>query len=114
MPKAQNKLAVVTITPGVVADAFTGSASLFQGALHNNRNSWNSVNYVDSHDGLTLKDLYSCNSPNNNQGYPFGPTTADPTTSAGTRTIPPRDSPPLSAGRRAPASPSSCCRRARQ
>ena len=22
---------------------------------------------------MTLKDLYSCNSPNNSQGYPFGP-----------------------------------------
>jgi glycogen operon protein len=70
---AQNKLGVVTITPGAVADAYTGSASLFRGASHNNRNPWNSVNYVDSHDGVTLNDLYSCNSPNNNQGYPFGP-----------------------------------------
>jgi pullulanase/glycogen debranching enzyme len=50
MPKAQNKLGVVTTTPGVVADAFTGSANLFQGPSHNNRNPWNSVNYVDSHD----------------------------------------------------------------
>ena len=37
LPKAQNKLGVVTIAPGVVADAFTGSASLFEGASHNNR-----------------------------------------------------------------------------
>ena len=73
LPKAQNKLGVVTIAPGVVADAFTGSASLFEGASHNNRHSWNSVNYMDSHDGVTLKDLYSCNGPNNNQGYPLGP-----------------------------------------
>ena len=73
LPMAQNKLGVVTITPGAVADAYTGSASLFQGASHNNRNPWNSVNYMDSHDGVTLNDLYSCNSPNNNQGYPFGP-----------------------------------------
>ena len=80
LPKAQNKLGVVTITPGVVtitpgvvADAYTGSASLFQGALHNNRNPWNSINYMDSHDGVTLNDLYSCNNPNNNLGYPFGP-----------------------------------------
>ncbi|MGA8582294.1 MAG: alpha-amylase family glycosyl hydrolase [Roseiarcus sp.] len=73
LPKAQNKLGVVTIAPGVVADAFTGSASLFEGASHNNRSPWNSVNYMDSHDGVTLKDLYSCNGPNNNQGYPLGP-----------------------------------------
>jgi isoamylase len=61
MPQAQNKLGVVAITPGVVAYAFTGSANLFQGPSHNNRNPWNSVNYMDSHDGVTLKDLYSCN-----------------------------------------------------
>jgi glycogen operon protein len=73
LPKAQNKLGIVTIAPGAVADAFTGSASLFKGALRNNRNPWNSINYMDSHDGLTLNDLYSCNSPDNNQGYPFGP-----------------------------------------
>jgi len=73
LPKAQNKLGVVTVTPGAVADALTGSASLFQGALHNNRNPWNSVNYMDSHDGVTLNDLYSCNVPNNSRGYPFGP-----------------------------------------
>jgi len=28
---------------------------------------------VDSHDGVTLKDLYSCDGPNNNHGYPLGP-----------------------------------------
>ena len=73
MPQAQNKLGVIPITPGAVANALTGSARLFQGASGNNRNPWNSINYVDSHDGVTLKDLYSCNGPNNNQGYPLGP-----------------------------------------
>jgi isoamylase len=70
LPQAQNKLGVVAIAPGLVADALTGSAGIFQG---NTRNPWNSVNYMDSHDGMTLNDLYSCNGPNNNQGYPFGP-----------------------------------------
>jgi isoamylase len=28
---------------------------------------------MDSHDGMTLNDLYSCNGNNNNQGYPSGP-----------------------------------------
>ena len=73
LPKAQNKLGVVTITPSIAADALTGSASLFQGAWRNNRYPWNSINYMDSHDGMTLKDLYSCNAPNNSQGYPLGP-----------------------------------------
>lgn len=73
LPKAQNKLGVDPITPGVAADALTGSASLFKGVWRNNRQPWNSINYMDSHDGMTLKDLYSCNGPNNGQGYPFGP-----------------------------------------
>ena len=34
---------------------------------------WNSVNFMVAHDGFTLKDLYSCNSSNNSQACPFGP-----------------------------------------
>jgi glycogen operon protein len=26
-----------------------------------------------AHDGMTLKDLYACNGPNNNQPWPYGP-----------------------------------------
>jgi isoamylase len=31
------------------------------------------VNYIVCHDGMTLRDLYSFNGPNNNQAFPYGP-----------------------------------------
>ena len=34
---------------------------------------WNSTNFMVVHDGFTLNDLYSCNGPNNNQAWPYGP-----------------------------------------
>jgi len=67
---SQNKLGVVEVTPGEMATRFAGSDDLF-GAR--GRKPWNSVNYVVSHDGMTLLDLYSFNGPNNNQPFPFGP-----------------------------------------
>jgi isoamylase len=67
---SQNKLGVVPVTPGEMATRFAGSDDLF-GAR--GRKPWNSVNYIVSHDGMTLNDLYSFNGPNNNQPFPFGP-----------------------------------------
>ncbi|UUZ50798.1 hypothetical protein LP420_14715 [Massilia sp. B-10] len=31
------------------------------------------MNFITAHDGFTLKDLYSCNSKNNLQAWPYGP-----------------------------------------
>jgi isoamylase len=66
--QAQNDLGVATITTGQLATRFAGSSDLFGG-----RNPWNSVNLIVVHDGFTLADLYSCNGPNNNQPWPYGP-----------------------------------------
>ena len=66
--QAQNDLGVTTITTGQLATRFAGSSDLFNG-----RGPWNSTNFMDVHDGFTLKDLYSCNGPNNNQPWPYGP-----------------------------------------
>jgi isoamylase len=66
--QAQNDLGVTAITTGQLATRFAGSSDLFNG-----RNPWNSTNFVVVHDGFTLKDLYSCNGPNNNQPWPYGP-----------------------------------------
>jgi glycogen operon protein len=66
--EAQNDLGVATITTGQLATRFAGSQDLF-----GSRNPWNSTNFVDVHDGFTLNDLYSCNNPNNNQPWPYGP-----------------------------------------
>jgi glycogen operon protein len=67
---SQNKLGVVPVTPGAMATRFAGSDDLFAAR---GRRPWNSVNYIVSHDGFTLRDLYSYNQPKNNQPFPFGP-----------------------------------------
>jgi glycogen operon protein len=56
--KSQNKLGVETVTTGDLATRLAGSSDLFQ---NNGRKPWNSINFVDVHDGLTLADLYSFN-----------------------------------------------------
>jgi isoamylase len=75
--QAQNELGNMTISIGQDAQDFTGSASIFQG---NGRYPWNSTNYMDIHDGFTLFDVYYCNSPNNSQGWPYGPSSGGNTT----------------------------------
>lgn len=67
---SQNKLGIVPVTPGDMAKRFAGSEDLFG---PRGRAPWNSVNYITSHDGLTLRDLYSYDQPDNNQPFPFGP-----------------------------------------
>jgi isoamylase len=67
---SQNKLGFAAVPPASMAARFAGSDDLF-GAR--GRKPWNSVNYIVSHDGMTLRDLYSFNGPNNNQPFPFGP-----------------------------------------
>ncbi len=48
---SQNKLGVVEVTPGEMATRFAGSDDLFEAR---GRKPWNSVNYIVSHDGMTL------------------------------------------------------------
>jgi len=66
--QAQNDLGYITVTTGQLATRFAGSSDLFS-----SRSPWNSTNYVVVHDGFTLKDEYSCDAPNNNQPWPYGP-----------------------------------------
>jgi isoamylase len=66
--QAQNDLGITIITTGQLATRFAGSHDLFA-----SRNPWNSTNFMVVHDGFTLNDLYSCNNPNNNQPWPYGP-----------------------------------------
>jgi glycogen operon protein len=67
---SQNLLGVASITPATVARSVTGSSNLFQ---DDGRKPQHSINFLTAHDGLTLSDLYSCNSSNNKQSWPFGP-----------------------------------------
>lgn len=70
--RAQNKLDVAgkLITPGQLISRFAGSSDLFG---DDGRKPWNSVNFLNVHDGMTLKDLYSCNGKYNTQPWPLGP-----------------------------------------
>ena len=58
MRKSQNKLGVETFTTADLATRFAGSSDLFQ---NNGRKPWNSINFIDVHDGLTLADVYRYN-----------------------------------------------------
>jgi isoamylase len=75
--QAQNELGNMPISIGQDATDFTGSSNIFQA---NGRSPWNSTNYMDVHDGFTLNDVYYCDSPNNSQGWPYGPSTGGSTT----------------------------------
>jgi glycogen operon protein len=66
----QNRLDVDDVTPGWLANRITGSPDLFG---DDGRGPSASINYIVSHDGFTLRDLYSCNDKVNDQPWPFGP-----------------------------------------
>ena len=69
MRRAQNKLGMDSVPLGRLTSVWAGSSGHFQW----NRQPWNSTNFIDVHDGLTLKDVYSCNGANNSQAWPWGP-----------------------------------------
>jgi isoamylase len=77
MRQAQNELGNMTISIGQDANDFSGSSNLFQAS---GRSPWNSTNFIDVHDGLTLNDVYSCNGSNNSQAWPYGPSDGGTTT----------------------------------
>ncbi len=66
----QNQLGLAVVTTAQLANRFAGSSDLYG---DDGRKPWNSVNFVVAHDGFTLKDLYSYNSKQNAQAWPFGP-----------------------------------------
>ncbi|MBN1205571.1 MAG: glycogen-debranching protein [Myxococcaceae bacterium] len=68
--KDQNQMGSETITPGQLATRFAGSSDLYG---DDGRKPFHSINFMVAHDGMTLKDLYTCNSKNNNQAWPYGP-----------------------------------------
>ncbi len=68
--KSINRVGYDAPTPGMIAARVTGSADIFEA---DGRKPWHSVNKVTSHDGFTLYDLFSYNSPRNKQPPPYGP-----------------------------------------
>jgi glycogen operon protein len=61
---------VGSVTPGWLANRVHGSTELFR---DDGRMPSASINYLVSHDGFTLRDLYACNDKNNQQPWPYGP-----------------------------------------
>jgi isoamylase len=66
----QNALGSVSVTPGQLANALSGSWDRFG---DDGRKPWHSVNFVAAHDGFTHADLYACNDKDNDLGWPYGP-----------------------------------------
>ncbi len=66
----QNQLGAAEVTPGQLANRLSGSWELFG---DDGREPWRSINYVVSHDGFTLRDLYACSEKDNDQPWPYGP-----------------------------------------
>lgn len=60
-----NKVGIETIRPGEIAMRVAGSSDLFGS---NGRKPSHSINFVTSHDGFTLRDLFSYNDKVNNDG----------------------------------------------
>jgi glycogen operon protein len=64
----ENKLGVVKTPLSNLQDEWSGSPSLYAP-----RSVASSINYVVCHDGFTLRDEFACNSPDNTQPWPYGP-----------------------------------------
>lgn len=60
-------------TRAAIATRIAGSPDLYGDAGDGRNKPWYSVNFLDVHDGFTLKDVYSCNGHNNKQSWPMGP-----------------------------------------
>ncbi|MBL8348741.1 MAG: glycogen-debranching protein [Burkholderiaceae bacterium] len=73
--RAQNKYGVKDFdaTRGRIASRIAGSSDLYGDAGDGRGRPWYSVNFLNVHDGFTLKDLYSCNGQNVTQPWPLGP-----------------------------------------
>jgi glycogen operon protein len=66
----QNAYGTESVTPGVLAQRISGSPDVFG---DDGRGSDASINYIVSHDGFSLHDLYACETRDNDQGWPYGP-----------------------------------------
>lgn len=59
----ENKLHVISTPPHRIASALAGSDQQFwYGSIRKEPHPYNSINYITSHDGYTLRDLFSCTS----------------------------------------------------
>jgi len=62
--KAENKLNVDAVMPWMIANAFSGSEQQFRNKRSDTKPS-SSINYIVSHDGFTLRDVFSYSAGSN-------------------------------------------------
>ncbi|MCZ8075227.1 MAG: alpha-amylase family glycosyl hydrolase [Paucibacter sp.] len=60
-------------TRAAIATRIAGSQDLYGDPGDGRNKPWYAINFLDVHDGFTLKDLYSCKGKNNQQAWPLGP-----------------------------------------
>ena len=60
------------VTMGTLQARLAGSPDLYGAS---GRGPTASIDYLSSHDGFTLDDVFSCNTKSNNQPWPYGPST---------------------------------------
>jgi len=72
----QNQLGTMPIAPSQLAARISGSPDLYAAA---GRAPWASIDFVDCHDGFTLRDEYAYDAPQDDQAYPYGPSTGGST-----------------------------------
>ena len=68
--RSQNKSAAADVSPAELAKRLSGSPGTF---TETGRKPWNSVNFIVTHDGFCLRDVYSFNQQRNDQPWPLGP-----------------------------------------
>jgi glycogen operon protein len=73
---AQNELGTMPTTPSTIVSRITASPDLFD---NNGRAPSASIDFVDCHDGFTLRDEYAYDAPNDEQAYPLGPSSGGST-----------------------------------
>jgi isoamylase len=73
---AQNDLGAIAIAPSTLAARVTASPDVFN---HGGRAPWASIDFIDCHDGFTLHDEYAYDAPENEQAYPYGPSSGGST-----------------------------------
>lgn len=75
--EAQNELGVIAIAPSTLAARIEGSPDIF---AYDGGAPSGSINFVDCHDGFTMRDEYAYDAPENAQPYPLGPSSGGSTT----------------------------------
>jgi isoamylase len=73
---AQNQLGSAAIAPSALVEKIEGSPDSYD---HDGRTPAASINFVDCHDGFTLRDEYAYSAPSNAQPFPLGPSSGGST-----------------------------------